>query len=205
MKIKFLPVEACHVHLFDTLAPGLLLSLGKTCDTGCIYYFDAKKVYIFFQGKIVLQGVRYASTAFLWKLNKYHNHYQDHKGVQSLNAVIENLSIAERIKFYHAYLFLSTLHTHAKSIDAGYITTFPIITSQQDRKYLPCSKATVKGHFKAINKGLRYDQITPAIINNNTATSSSKPIIIEKYDSDGYQTPPKKHQPQYRIPNHLHN
>ena len=77
LKLKFLPVETCRVHLFDTLASGSLLSLGKLFNAGCIDYFNAKKVYIFFQGKIVFQGFRSASTTFLWKLNKDHNHYQE--------------------------------------------------------------------------------------------------------------------------------
>ena len=108
LKLPFLPVDARRVHLFYTLASGSLLSLGNFCDSGCI-----------FQGKIFLHGVRSASTTFLWKLNKDYNQYQDHEGLQSLNSVIYNPSIAERIKFYHASLFLSTLQTLAKTIDAG--------------------------------------------------------------------------------------
>ena len=54
LKLPFLPVEARCVHLFDTLASGLLLSLEKLCDTGCIDYFNAKNAYIFFQGKMFL-------------------------------------------------------------------------------------------------------------------------------------------------------
>ena len=110
-KLPFLPVEARCVHLFDTLASGSLLSLVKLCNAGCTAYSNAKKVYIFFQGKIFLQIVRSASTTFLWKLSKDHNHYQEDEEVQSLNAVIENPSIAECIKFYNAYLFSNTPET----------------------------------------------------------------------------------------------
>ena len=76
LKLTFLPVGACRVHLFDTLESGWLISLGKLFDAGCTAYLNAKKVYIFLQGKIVLQGVRSTSTNFLCKLNKYHNQYQ---------------------------------------------------------------------------------------------------------------------------------
>ena len=105
LKLQFLPVEERRVHLFDTLASGSLLSLGKLCNEGCTAYFNAKKVYIFFQGKSFLHGFRSASTTFLWKLNKDHNHYQEDEEVQSLNTAIYNPYIAERIKFYHASLF----------------------------------------------------------------------------------------------------
>ena len=40
LKIPFLPVKALHSHLFDTIESGLLLSLGKQCDSGCINYFN---------------------------------------------------------------------------------------------------------------------------------------------------------------------
>ena len=55
--------------MFDNLASGSLLSLGKKIDIGFTAYFNSKKVYILFQGKIALQGVRSASTPFLWKHN----------------------------------------------------------------------------------------------------------------------------------------
>ena len=119
LKTSILPVKAHRIHLFDTLSSGSLLSLGKHYYTRCAAYFNAKKVYIFFQSKISPQGVRSASTNFLWKLNKYHNHNQEDEEIQSLNYVIDNPSISERIKFYHASLFLSTLQTLAKTIDAG--------------------------------------------------------------------------------------
>ena len=58
LELTFLPVEAHLSHLFDTLASGSLLSPGKLCDAGCTAYFNAKRLYIFFQGKIFLQGFR---------------------------------------------------------------------------------------------------------------------------------------------------
>ena len=69
LKIPFLPVEERRVHLFDTLASGSLISLGKLYNAGCTYYFNSKKVYIFFQGENFLRGVRSASSTFLWKIN----------------------------------------------------------------------------------------------------------------------------------------
>ena len=75
--------------------------------------------------------------------------------IRSLNATIGSLTIAERIKFYHASLFSPTLATLAKAIDAGYLTTFPAFTSKQVNKYPPLLAATHKGHLKAQRQGLR--------------------------------------------------
>ena len=150
---------------------------------------QCQKIYIFFQDNIFLQGFRSASTTFLYKLKKCHNQYQEHEEVQSLNAVIYNPFIAERIKFYHAYLFFSKLHTLATSIDAGYLTKFPIIISWQFRKYPPRSVVTVKGRLKDIKNRFIYSQISSPSINNTTAKSASTPTIIEEYDSEYVQTP----------------
>ena len=76
-------------------------------------------------------------------------------------------------------MFLPTLKTLSKAIHTEYLNTFSIITLQQVRKYPPRSEATVKGHIKAIKKGIRYAQIPSTNINNTTDTSSSTPIIIE--------------------------
>ena len=89
---------------------------------------------------------------------------------------------------YHASLFSPILQTLSKSIDSGYLTTFPSITLQQVQKYSPRYEATVKVHLKAIKKGLGYAQIPSPSINNTTTISASTPTIIEEYDSDDYQT-----------------
>ena len=90
IETSIFPVEACLIHLFDTLASGSLPSLKKQLDAGCTAYFNAKKVYILFQGNFFLQGVRSASTTPLWKLNKDHKQYKEDEEVKSLNDVVDN-------------------------------------------------------------------------------------------------------------------
>ena len=79
LELLFLSVEARLVQLFDTLASGSLLSLGKFSTLGVHYTSILKKVYILFQGKILLQVVISTSNTFLWKLNKDNNYYQENK------------------------------------------------------------------------------------------------------------------------------
>ena len=45
LKLPFLPLGECRVHLFDTFASGSLLSLGETLFAGCTAYFDANNVW----------------------------------------------------------------------------------------------------------------------------------------------------------------
>lgn len=130
LDLPVLPLSARRVHLFRRLASGSLLSLGQLCDAGCTAYFDKTHVYMFYTGKIILQGHRGSDTNKLWKLD---NNNSFPPNIHSLNSVIDNPTIAERIKFYHASLFSPTLDTLAKAIAAGYLTTFPAFTVKQLR------------------------------------------------------------------------
>jgi len=97
--------KARTTHIFPTLASGSLLSIGQLCDEGCTATFTKNKLYIYKQGKIILQGQRSNLTNKLWTLNDQKPEKQCH----SLNLVIDAPTIAERIKFYHASLWSPTL------------------------------------------------------------------------------------------------
>jgi hypothetical protein len=150
--IPSLSLQARQVHLFNKLASGSLLSLDQLYDAGSTAYFNRKTVYIFYNGKIILQGTRSPSTQQLWQLNPAAP--TQHNQCHSLNATLDNPTIAEQIKFYHASMFSPPLQTLTTAIDAGYLTTFPSITTAQLQKYPPRSEATVKGHLRAIKKNL---------------------------------------------------
>ena len=172
-----LPISARKVHLFGHLASGSLISLGQLCDAGCTAYFDKNKVYIFFNGKIIMQGSRNESTNRLWQVD---NMTTSTPPVHSLNSIIDNPTIAERIQFYHASLFSPTLDTLAKAITAGYLTTFPHFTVKQLRRYPPRSEATVQGHMRAQQKGLKKVVVPSPRVNNITTNIPSAPAFISQ-------------------------
>ena len=149
LQIPGLPKEARKIHLLNKLASGHLLSLGQLCDHGCKAWFDKYRVYIIHNSKIILQGTRNSTTNNLWHMNLP-------PPPEQANAAIDQPTIAERIKFIHAALFSPTLQTWTNALREGLLTTFPRITTQQIRKFPPRSEATVKGHMKAIKKGLSY-------------------------------------------------
>ena len=165
-----IPTKYKTIHLFKSLASGALLSLGQLCDAGCTAWFNSNTVYIIHKGKIILQGTRNHSTNNLWKLHTTPPPSFD-TIIHPINAAIDNPTIAERIRFYHASMFSPTLDTFTKAINAGYLTTFPNLTSQQIRRYPPRTEATVKGHMQAIRTKRQYvqepspsvNQITPII------------------------------------------
>ena len=180
LNLPILPIAARKVHLFESLASGALISLGKLCDSGCTAYFNATKVYIFFKGKIIMQGARSNATNNLWKVNGT----KVEQPTMSLNTVIDKPTIAERIKFYHASLFSPTLDTLAKAVSAGYLTTFPTFTVKQLRKFPPRSEATVKGHMRAQRKGLKQVVIPSPRVNNTTLTQPPIAYVSDDEEED---------------------
>ena len=174
LNIPHLPHAARQAHMFDELASGSLLSIGQLCDAGCTAWFDKKKLYIFYQGKIIMQGTRQRNK--LWTMDEPITQHH------SLNSVVDAPTIAERIKFYHASLFSPTMTTLENAIKAGYLVTFPHITTKQLRQFPPNSTATVKGHMHAIkgNKNrtklailLRKDKHTVANISQYPPTPTA--------------------------------
>ena len=124
LDIPQLPANAKKTHIFPHLASGSLLSIGQLCDAGCTALFETHKLYIFHNGKIILQGTRQPSK--LWTI--------DLPTAHSLNSVIDAPTIAERINFNHRSLFCPTLSTLTAAIKAGYLQSFPVITPQQLRR-----------------------------------------------------------------------
>ena len=103
--IPRLPRDARKAHIFPQLASSSLLSIGQLCDHGCSAYFDKSKLYILYNGRIIMQCTR--NHTRLWIIDAP----QD--TTHSLNLIVDAPTIAERIKFYNASLFsptLSTLH-----------------------------------------------------------------------------------------------
>ena len=68
-----LPQQARTAHIFPQLASGSLLSIGQLCDAGYTALFDKRKLYIFYNGKIILQGTRQPSR--LWTIDAPTQHH----------------------------------------------------------------------------------------------------------------------------------
>ena len=105
----------------------------------------------------------------------------------SLNSIIDAPTIAERIKFYTASLFSPTLSTLAKAISAGFLTTFPVFTTKQLRKFAPQPLATPMGHLHAKRSNIQSTKIKPEV---PAHTNIMAPVhIIE----DEQPSPKEKH------------
>ena len=204
LDIPHLPPAATKAHIFPHLASGSLLSIGQLCDSGCTALFTATKLYILYQGKLVLQGQRTINGHRLWTINPTTTEVQQDpptfSDMHSLNAAIDQPTLANRIKFYQASLFSPTLDTLCKAIDAGYLTTFPEFTTQQVRRHAGISEATIKGHLHAQRANLRSTKKThktsyhlynlsqtPSPSQSSTGSSKSLPTLIPPDDDDDYK------------------
>ena len=62
---------------------------------------------------------------------------------------------ADLVQFLHHAAFIPVTSTWTQAIDVGYFTTWPVLTSELVRKYLPKSLAAAKGHMRQDRQNIR--------------------------------------------------
>jgi hypothetical protein len=67
LQIPIIPQTATIAHLFPSLQPHSLLSVGQLCDVGCVATFDNQNVTIKYQDTTILSGDRNQET-HLWSV-----------------------------------------------------------------------------------------------------------------------------------------
>jgi hypothetical protein len=72
--------------------------------------------------------------------------------------VYEQKSIQDTITYLHACCFSPVKYTWLKDIQNGHFATWPYVTVENVRKYLPKSDATAKGHMTQIRQNIRSTQ-----------------------------------------------
>jgi hypothetical protein len=158
--------------------PGLnktLISLGQLCDNGCDYVLlDKQYASIIKDGIATIIGLRDPSNG-MWLaditptgvINPYPAQHPTYQNVA--NSAYEQTNKTQLIHFLHRTCFSPVLSTWIQAIDKGFFTTWPGLTAEAVRKFLPKSLATAKGHLKASPKNLRSTKIKP----NNTPDAST--------------------------------
>jgi hypothetical protein len=157
-----LPPEACQAHIFPELASGSLISVGKLCNHDCKAIFEKNTLHIERHGNIVLTGSRHP-TNDLWYFDPPQTQPQPVATINeanlpithSANYVAQMARIQDRLAFLHAACFSPALSTWIAAIDAGYLSSFPELTSALVRKYPPRSAAMTKGHLDQSRKNQR--------------------------------------------------
>jgi hypothetical protein len=150
------PRAARKAHTLPGLAQHSLLSVGQVCDSGCAVTFTANK----FAGKngaaSILTGQRDKDSG-LWRVSLGNTNSEQAVPEHAVHNVYEQKSIQDTITYLHA-CFSPVQDTWIKSIQNGHFVTWPSLTVDNMRKYLPKSDAMVKCHMNQIRQHIRSTQ-----------------------------------------------
>ena len=97
---------------------------------------------------------------------------------------------ADLVQYLHRCVFNPVVHTWTKAIDAGYLATWPGLTSELVRKHLPKLLATAKGHMKQDRQNIRSTKISVAtaplvLPSQHAPPSQSHQVFVETVELTG--------------------
>jgi hypothetical protein len=185
LPLPSLPPSATISHGFPNLSSGSLLSVGKICDHRCTAIFTNNSIKMYRNADVhiketkppLISGTRNAPSQPLYNVclpipppipHSIHM-------LQSESANAAHLPhLQDRIAFYHAALFSPVISTWIKAINAGFLDSWPELTTKQVQQYKPHSEATVMGHMHAQQSNLRSTKTPKPVFN-----IASKPTSVE--------------------------
>jgi hypothetical protein len=154
-----LPHAARQAHILSGLAQHSLLYVGQMCDSGCAVTFTATTATVTNGESKFLTGQRDKESG-LWRAPLETNLPLQPGGEHYAHNVYEHKSIQDTITYLHACCFSPVQDTWLKAIQNGHFATWPSITVENVRKYLPKSDATAKGHMNQIRQNIRSTKLT---------------------------------------------
>jgi hypothetical protein len=113
----------------------------------------------------ILSGQRDKESG-LWRVPLGNNISTQAAPAHSMHNIYEQKSIKDTITYLHACCFSPVPDTLLKDIQNGHFGTWPYVTVEHVRKYLPKSDATAKGHMNHIHQNIRPTQ--PAVAEPTT-------------------------------------
>jgi hypothetical protein len=140
------PNAVRQAHILPVLAHHSLLSVGKVCHSGCAVKFTANKVAVTHGAATILIGQRDKESG-LWCVPLGNTDSAQATPEHTVHNAYEKKSIQDTITYLDAWCFIPVQNTWLKSIQNGHFATWPSLTVDNVRKYLPKSDAMVKGHM----------------------------------------------------------
>ena len=193
-----LPSKATQSYVLPSLSSANLLSLGQLCDANCTITLTKQHMHVWdYKKKLILIGIRNENdglwdvplpqdpTTLFQQFNNSINQNTTDKQ-HSANIIIrKDKTSSDLIRYLHATCFSPTTQTFLQAIRNGNFTTWPGLTPQLVKKYLPLTTATAKGHLDQERKNLQTTKTVQIKIEPGTAKSTSQhknqlvPIKIE--------------------------
>ena len=169
--LPYVPASACRTHVFPSIKSGSLLSIGQLCDVSCIATFDKATVVVRFGHKIVTQGTRTANGLWTVKIELPKvTHVGNHL------STLETQTASDRIAFLHAAAGYPVLSTWIQAIEKGFYATWPGLTVQAVRRYLPKSIITTMGHLDQQRKNKQSTK--EKVVNDDMSPTPTPPPPI---------------------------
>ena len=81
------------------------------------------------------------------------------------------------VRYLHRAAFSPVISTWAKDIDAGYYTTWPVLTSQLVLKHLPKAITTAQGHLRQQRRNFCSTKITATPSTDNNMPEMTTPSV----------------------------
>jgi hypothetical protein len=196
-----LPDTAKKAQVIPGLSTSSLLSVGQLVETDCSVTFDKTKVQILHKKAKILEGQRNLRNG-LWKIylqgkklqpslhfsyskaTRMYGGVKAQKTITSSEAhiVYECSNKRDLVRFLHAAAFSPVPDTWLKAIQAENFTTWPGLTDDLVRTFLPKELATVKGHLTQRRKKLRLTTkiIAAPVTEPDESGNSDQPPLTSK-------------------------
>jgi hypothetical protein len=158
LDIPQLPEEARKGHIIPGMQGYSLVSLVQLCKAGCQVQINRNGLYIWYRGFVILEGQKCPRTG-LWLIPLTKKNIGVSKEGQDPSHVAGNVyhtsMRAEWIQYLHQACFSPAVATWCKAIDKDQFLSWPGLTSDAVRKYLPALTATIKGHMARPQQRIR--------------------------------------------------
>ena len=179
LRLPQLPAKARIGHIF-TEFKNPLLSVALLCDSDCEVNFTKQHVTVKLHHKTILTGYREQQTG-LWRVQLSDTTNNQNEPGQA-NSILPAGTIADTVKFLHQACFSPATSTFIKAIEHGNFATWPMLTSENVKKYLPKSEATAMGHLDQQRKNTL---LTKRV---NNAASQSGTLRNQETDNSNDRT-----------------
>ena len=165
--------------MFPTLGNRNLISIGQLCDHGFSAIFASKDVSLIFPNT-TLTGTRNTDNGLYYiDLQSIEPspgaHLPQHSPCSNNFHTLSTKSYI--VQYLHRGAFSPVVSTWTATITAGFLTTWPGLTSSLVRKHIPKSLATAKRHLRQDRQNLRYTRNTsPATPISDTQVMTTLPL-----------------------------
>lgn len=168
------PIKA---YIFpDRVLHTSLLSVSELCNVGCLATFTNTTFHVTYNNSTVLHGVK-ATTDTLWTAQLPTHVAAVSTHVASSHAA-RLTADAQFVLFVHASLGSSVYSTFLRAIRAGYLSSWPRLTTSIVLAHPPHTIATAKGHLNQLRQGLDSTKTNSVSSTIDEDDSPELPLIM---------------------------